>query len=91
MKDNIINAFVGDKLKSLREQNGYSLNDVASRVNMHKQTYYNYENGSRSIPIEKLAKICGIYNVDYLELLQNALDQYIAYLQANKDNPKEWF
>lgn len=92
MKGNdILNAMIGEKLKSIREKNHYSLADVGNRLGITRNGYHHYERGRRSIPLDMLEKFCDIFNVSYLDVLGEVQDEYIAYLENNKDNIEVWF
>lgn len=55
---------VGEKIKFLREQKGYTQDDLASAINTKKQTIYKYETGIiTNIPLDKLEKIAKFLNV----------------------------
>ena len=58
----------GQKISELRKQQGYSLEDLADKLNVHRQTISRWECG-RSVPhaddIKKLSDILGV-SVDYL-------------------------
>jgi len=52
----------------LRKENNYTQNFVATYLNIKQNTYSQYENGLREIPLESLAKLARLYNtsVDYI-------------------------
>ncbi len=58
----------GEKLKILREKNGYTQKYVAERLKTTQSYYAQYENGRRSIPFERIVELAKIYNVslDYI-------------------------
>ena len=70
-----------EKLKELREAHGYKQVDVASAIGVARQTYSNYENGSRTPNPEMLYKIAAFYNISVNDLLRGtvALDPEIYY------------
>ena len=55
---------IGNRIRSLREDNGYTLTEFANKIGVSKQTLYKYENGIiTNIPsdkIENMAKVCGV-------------------------------
>lgn len=55
-------------LRDLREDNDYKQETVAKYLGVSQQTYSNYENGRREIPIEAVKKLSALYKVstDYL-------------------------
>lgn len=63
------------RLKDLREDNDITQNQIASILNVKQNTYSQYENGKREVPIDVLWKLADYYNVsiDYLVGRQNDL------------------
>lgn len=56
------------RLRDLREDNDLTQNQLVKKLNMHKTTYTNYEQGKRDLPLSVAIKIAKFYNVslDYL-------------------------
>lgn len=56
------------RLKDLREDNDLTQIQIAQLLNVRQNTYSQYENGKRDIPINLLWKLADFYNtsVDYL-------------------------
>ncbi len=56
------------RLKDLREDNDLKQKQLAEYLNIKQNTYSQYENGKREIPIEMLWKLADFYNtsVDYI-------------------------
>ena len=56
------------KLKELREENGITQGKIAEHLNIKQNTYSQYENEKRQLPIDILIKIAKFYNVttDYI-------------------------
>ena len=63
------------RLRDLREDNDITQNQIASILNVKQNTYSQYENGKREVPIDILWKLADYYNVsiDYLVGRQNDL------------------
>lgn len=58
------------KLKELRQQAGYSLQDVADAVGVTKQYIGRLENGQNEMPTARIAlKIADLFKIDIRELL----------------------
>ena len=57
-----------EKIKELREQNGFSQKKVAEMLGMHTTQYQRYETGERTMPIDFAIQIADLYGVtlDYL-------------------------
>ena len=56
------------RLKDLREDNDLTQTQIAKLLNVKQNTYSQYENGKRDIPIDLLWKLADFYetSVDYL-------------------------
>lgn len=56
------------RLRDLREDNDITQNQIASVLNIRQNTYSQYENEKRQMPIELLWKLADYYNtsIDYL-------------------------
>lgn len=60
---------IGNKLRQLRMNKGYSQEYVSEILAVSQKTYSNMENDKTSISIEVLKKIAEEYKVDLIELL----------------------
>jgi len=56
------------RLKDLREDSDLKQKEIAEFLHVKQNTYSQYENGQRQLPIEVLIKLAKYYNVttDYL-------------------------
>ena len=56
------------RLKDLREDNDLLQRDIAEYLNIRQNTYSQYENGPRQLPIDVLIKLSEFYQVstDYI-------------------------
>lgn len=56
------------KLKELREENCYTQNQIAEYLNIKQNTYSQYENEKRQLPIDVLIMLAKFYKVstDYI-------------------------
>lgn len=56
------------RLKELREEYGYSQQKLSELLQIKQNTYSQYENGIRDLPIEYLIELSKIYSVstDYI-------------------------
>lgn len=56
------------RLRDLREDNDKTQNQIALMLNIKQNTYSQYENGKREVPINILWKLADFYDVsiDYL-------------------------
>jgi transcriptional regulator with XRE-family HTH domain len=73
---------IGDKLRKLRVNKGYSQEYMAETLQISQKTYSNMENDKSSISIENLIKIAEEFNVDLLELLSDG-KVIVQYNTAN--------
>lgn len=62
------NEIFGIRLKDLRKQNGYTIEQFAAKIGVAKSTVGYYENENRMPDIEILRRICNVFNVpaDYM-------------------------
>lgn len=69
---------ISDKLRMLRENAGYSQNDVAKLLGITRTAYVKYETGD-SQPTRKLKKLAEIFNVsvDFLLSVENTNKEII--------------
>jgi len=56
------------RLRSLREDNNLTQNDISKTLHIHQTTYSAYESGKVEISLDALKKLSQIYNVsiDYI-------------------------
>lgn len=56
------------RLKDLREDKDLKQSEIAEVLNIKQNTYSQYENGQRQIPLEALIKLAKYYNTttDYI-------------------------
>ena len=59
---------LSEKLRALRKKSGYTQEDISRKLNIQRQTYCNYENDTRTPPLETVVALAEIYHVsvDYL-------------------------
>lgn len=55
-------------MRDLRKKYGYTQEDVSQHLNIQRQTYCNYENASRTPPLDIIIALAELYHVsiDYL-------------------------
>jgi len=68
---------LGQRIRQVREKTGLSQEDVGRQLSMSPSGYGNYERGERSISLETLAKLAGIFGkpVEYLLALDSPLEE----------------
>lgn len=66
------------RLKDLREDSDITQKTIAEYLNIKQNTYSQYENGQRQLPIEMLIKLAEYYKVstDYLLRLTDVKKPY---------------
>lgn len=66
-----------ERIKGLREDRDLTQIDMARYLNIAQNTYSQYENGKRELPINILIQICRYFNVssDYILGLSNEKKQ----------------
>lgn len=76
MRLNIIEIMI--RLKELREESQITQKMVADYLHIRQNTYSQYENGQRQIPISALIALADFYNVsvDYLLCLTDEESRY---------------
>lgn len=60
---NIIDTISG-KLKGIRAEKGYSQEEVAEKLGVHRETFRKYENDPSSLEMEQFLKILDIYGIN---------------------------
>lgn len=55
---------ISGKLKGIRAENGYSLEEMADKLNIHRETLRKYENNPSTIEIGLFLKILDIYKIE---------------------------
>lgn len=61
--ENVIKQISG-KLKGIRAEKGYSLEEMAEKLGIHRETFRKYENNPALIEIGMLLKILNIYDIE---------------------------
>ena len=66
------------RLRDLREDSDFTQKAVAEYLHIKQNTYSQYENGQRQIPIEFLIRLAKLYKVstDYILELTNRREPY---------------
>lgn len=75
------------RLKTLRQNMGYTQEQVAEALSIHRTTYTYYEMGRTNPPREVLHRLVELFNVSYEELLrgENALRVRVAEATSEAD------
>ncbi|MBQ2740818.1 MAG: helix-turn-helix transcriptional regulator [Clostridia bacterium] len=69
---------MGERLRYLRKEKNISQQDIAAILHIKQNTYSQYENGKRQLPIEILISLARFYNVstDFILGLTDNEDPY---------------
>lgn len=59
---------LGEKLRTLRLKNGYTLEYVAERIGLTFKTIQLYETGQRKPSVPTIAKLCKLYDYEVGDL-----------------------
>ena len=59
-----INREMGKRLRSLRQQYGFSQQKVAAYLQIHQTTYSDYELGKLNIPIAMVLQLADFYHLE---------------------------
>lgn len=97
-----IKISLGQRLRHLREDFGYTQEYISTLLNVERQTYTNYENGYRTPPLESLVQLSDLFGIslDYLisgtgkESIEPVLDRseqelILTYRHLSPINQKE--
>ena len=75
---------LNQKIRTIREQNALSQEDMATKMNMSVNGYAKIERGETKLRLDKLEQIAQIFNLDIVELLSS--DQQNVFLISEHRN-----
>lgn len=78
-----------EKLKSLREANGFTQRQIASILDIDVAVYNRYEKGERYMKRELIDKVAAIYHISADELSKYWLAGQVYSLLYKEENAKE--
>lgn len=73
-------------LKKLRENSGYTQQQVANALSIERSTYTYYEIGKTTPDINTIIKLAKIFNVSYTEILENEEQEVCNTLNDSCNN-----
>lgn len=92
---------LNDKLRTLRQLNDFSQEDMAAKLGMSTNGYAKIERGLRRLDIPKLEEIAAVFGMELLDFLNFDADktislihdskQSIIYHQINKDSQQHTY
>ena len=65
---------IGEKIQKLRKQNGWSQEELASRISVSRQTLSKWELGVTVPDTENVVAICKLFQISVDDLLQIELN-----------------
>ncbi len=68
----------GQYLKDLRNQNGLTLAQLATKLKMHTANLSKVENGKREFDMKRLPKLCKVFNLDKVEMEKELISEKFA-------------
>jgi len=79
---------IGDKIRVLRTEKGYSQEDLAGELNISASGLAKIERGESDISFKKLEKIATFFELNILEILNLASISYYNFKTKNGFNSK---
>ncbi|MGO4708959.1 helix-turn-helix transcriptional regulator [Chryseobacterium sp. 2TAF14] len=77
-----MNTSIGKRIRTYREERGFSQEELAEKLHISRSTYQRIENGETNSWINHIEKICTSLNVE----LDDILKPEEGYTQINKEN-----
>ena len=77
---------VHDKIRTLREVNQWTQEEMAEKLEMSVNGYSKIERGKSSINLDKLRQIAQIFNIDVVELLAEQNRSFFFSIGDNTNN-----
>lgn len=77
---------LNDKLRTLRELNDFSQEDMAEKLQMSTNGYAKIERGERRLDIPKLEQIVAIFGMDLMEFLNFDTNKTISLIHDSKQS-----
>jgi transcriptional regulator with XRE-family HTH domain len=65
---------LGQVLKNARSNAKFTQQEIAAKIGVTFQNVSSWERGKSKIDIDTLAKLCGIYNINFVTVLEHATD-----------------
>lgn len=79
---------IHEKLKTLRENNGFTQEQMGDFLRMHRTTYTKIENGQTRLSLELAGKLSKLFQVDIKEFLESELSSPAPYVSdSHKKKP----
>ena len=75
---------IHEKLKALRENNGFTQEQMGDFLRMHRTTYTKIENGQTRLSLELAGKLTKLFQVDIKEFMESEHLSPVAYAGENE-------
>lgn len=77
---------IENKIRTLREINQWSQEDMADKMQMSVNAYARLERGQTKINLERLQKIAEIFNMNIIDLLNFSDKNFFLFIEGNGDD-----
>lgn len=78
-------TFFINKIRTLRKNAGYTQEDISRLLNIQRQTYCNYENGTRMPPLEIIIALAELYQVSVDSLVHETAESQTSVSSINQN------
>ena len=75
---------INDKIRTLRELNHWSQEEMAEKMQMSTNTYARFERGETRLDLSKLQRIAAIFQLDVVDLIAN--EKQNLFFQIGDEN-----
>lgn len=75
------NSLLGEYFLKKRIENSLTLEEISNILKVSRNTYYCYEKGTRTCPIELFINICGFYRDDYLNVFKEINEKTVSLVE----------
>lgn len=77
MSEKTYNQLLGENLRKIRESQGLTQNEVATRINSSRDVIIRIEKGTKNVTVEELYQLAKAYNKTIDELVNNLIKEQI--------------
>lgn len=82
------NNSIGENLKKLREDSGFSQKQIADAIHVDRSTYTNYELGKICPPLNMIYRLAKAFDVDYTEILEGDMPKRVSVADSGAASPQ---
>lgn len=80
---------IGENLSIIRKKHGMSQNQIADFLGIKRELISYYENGAREIPIHYVQKICDLFGISAIKLLEGNESEITAEISFSQVSTKD--